>query len=551
MDRSKSFYRIEPHVTQYWQRVASDDKDAARRSLELALAEQDAIPKSGRAGAEAALSLAAVLVAEGKVTEARALVDSRRVDTSITANRDMLTSVAWFWIADHSRENIIPVPSATDIMVWSDPLHTVVTCDLALHQRWTEAISWSLSGESDAVVSASLSEIASIAGAAKAPPTVFQQLIEAIPAGKPDVDVRVRAAVAAATHNLAALDEAIAAVDKLPAPVPLKLPTTQQIAEKYSSEREAELHRAVVVAEVVRAAIICGSPEKARSLMVRLRAELDAAAPPTRAVRILALEVSAKDETAARQRIANDLKTTNSGVIDRTFTEYRRHLINNGNPSGLYVIAEDRRLRAVQLLSRIIRAGGASIVQGALQDPASGWSDEILLDDLSGLLAVAALQSKQTPPVPMQPDPSLRMDTVAAGHASLITKIAPVLMSAWANRESQPAEGLRALESDSGNELPGLRQAYVNELVASLARNADDAGVVLKAIGTLRNGVWREEVFLIAGGQFASRNLEENVKKWIAGNRMPALEQISLPYGMAQVIIDRLSAAAVAAPGKK
>lgn len=47
MDRSKSFYRIEPHVTQYWQRVASDDKDAARQSLELVLAEQDGIPKSG------------------------------------------------------------------------------------------------------------------------------------------------------------------------------------------------------------------------------------------------------------------------------------------------------------------------------------------------------------------------------------------------------------------------------------------------------------------------------------------------------------------------
>ncbi|MEZ6033818.1 MAG: proline-rich domain-containing protein [Planctomycetaceae bacterium] len=550
VDRSKSFYRIEPHVTQYWQRMASADKDAARRSLELALAERDGIPKSGRAGAEAALSLAAVLVAEGKVAEARALVDSRRVDTSITANRDMLTSVAWFWIADHSRENVIPVPSATDIMVWTDPLHTVVACDLALHQRWTEAISWSLAGQSAAVVSASLTEVATIAGAASAPPIVFQQLIEAIPPGKPEIDVRVRAAVAAATHRPSGLDEAIAAVDKLSAPMPLKIPTTQQIAEKYSSEREEELHRAVAVAEVVRAAIICGSPEKARSLMVRLRAELDAAAPPTRAVRVLALEVSGKDESAARQRIANDLKTTNSSVIDRTFTEYRRHLINNGNPSGLYVITEDRRLRAVQLLSRIIRAGGAAMVQEALQDPSSGWSDEVMLDDLSGLLAVAALQSNQTPPVPIPSDPSWKMDTIAAGHASLVAKIAPVLMAAWMTRASQPAAGLKALESDCGNELPGLRQAYVNELVASLARTTDDVGVVLKAIGTLRNGVWREEAFLIAGRQFASRNFEENVKKWIVGNRMPALEQISLTYGMAQVMIDRISAAAVAAPEK-
>lgn len=113
-----------------------------------------------------------------------------------------------------------------------------------------------------------------------------------------------------------------------------------------------------------------------------------------------------------------------------------------------------------------------------------------MFDDLSGLLAVAALQSKQAPPVPMQPDPSLKMETIAAGNASLVAKITPVLMSAWANRESQPAEGLRALESDSGNELPGLPGRLCERTVASLARNTDDTGIVLKAIGTISGTVF-------------------------------------------------------------
>lgn len=105
-------------------------------------------------------------------------------------------------------------------------------------------------------------------------------------------------------------------------------------------------------------AIICGSSEKARLLIGAAADRTQRTAPPTRAVRILALEVSGKDESVARQRIANDLKTTNPSIIDRTFTEYRRHLINKGNPSGLYVITEDRRLRTIPLLSRIIRGWG-------------------------------------------------------------------------------------------------------------------------------------------------------------------------------------------------
>ena len=114
----------------------------------------------------------------------------------------------------------------------------------------------------------------------------------------------------------------------------------------------------------------------------QLRLELDSAAPPTREIRMLTLEVS-NNEDAARQRIATDLRTSNSSQVDKAFKEYRRHLVSEGNQKGLFVIAEDRRLLAIQLLSRIIRAGGAGIVQSAFQDEQSGWAGEIMLDDLT------------------------------------------------------------------------------------------------------------------------------------------------------------------------
>ena len=540
VDRTKAFYRIEPHVTQYWKHSAAGNAELAAASLALALAEQNSIPKTGRAATEAALSLASVLVADGKVAEARALIAMRQQDTTITANRDMLESVAWLWIADHSHGELIPLPSVTDVLALSEPLHTAVAYDLALHQRWAEAIAWSIDSKDSGVVSESLTVVATIAGAAKAPPAIFEQIAKAIPSADPVIAVQVHAALAAATKDAVQLDAAIAAMAVLQAPEAMKLPTTQQITDNYGSERRNELLRATAVAEVVRAALICGETEKARSSMIRLRAELNAAAPPTREVRVLTLEVS-NNESAARQRIANDLRTSNSSQVDKAFKEYRRHLVSGGNQSGFFVIAEDRRLRAIQLLSRIILAGGATVVQSALADQASGWADEIMLDDLTGLLAVATLQSRQTLPKVMQPDLGLKMDRIEAGYAALAARIAPVLASAWANRDKQLPEALKDLESGCGPELPGMRQAYVNELVASMARETADPGYVLTAIGALQNGDWKEEAFLIAGRQFGNRNMEGAVEKWIAEQRLPALEQITLMYGMAQVIIDRVS----------
>lgn len=540
VDRTKAFYRIEPHITQYWKHTAAGNAEQAAASLAMAIAEQNGIPKTGRAGTEAALSLASALIAEGKISEARTLVVSRRLDKSITANRDKLASVAWFWIADHSRENTFPVPSATDVTAWSEPLITAVACDLALHQRWKEAIAWSIDSEDDAVVSESLTEVATIAGASMAPPAIFGQIAKAIATARPLVSIRVLAAIAAASKDTAQLNAAVAAISQLPEPQPVKTPTTQQITERYSSERSNELLRASAVAEVVRAALICGDAELAAKLMTRLRTELNAAAPSTREVRALTLEVS-HNESAARRRIANDLRTSNSSQVDKAFKEYRRHLVSDGNQSGLFVIAEDRRLRAIQLLSRIIHAGGATVVQSALADPASGWADEIMLDDLAGLLAAAALQSKQKLPEAMQPDPGLKMDRIEAGHAALVARIAPVLASAWANRDAQLAGAFKSLENGCGPELPGLRQVYLNELVASTARSAAKPDSVLTAIGSLQNAVWREEAYLIAGRNFATRNMEGAVEKWIAEQRLPALEQIALMYGMAQVIIDRVT----------
>ena len=140
----------------------------------------------------------------------------------------------------------------------------------------------------------------------------------------------------------------------------------------------------------------------------------------------------------------------------------------------------------------------------------------------------------------MQPNPQLAMGRIEAGHGALVARIAPVVASAWANRDKQLGAGLKALEIACGPELPGLRQAYVDELVANVARSTEDPGYLLTAIGTLQNGVWREDAYLIAGRNFAKRNMEVAVKKWAAEQRMPALEQITLVYGMAQIIADRV-----------
>ena len=86
---------------------------------------------------------------------------------------------------------------------------------------------------------------------------------------------------------------------------------------------------------------------------------------------------------------------------------------------------------------------------------------------------------------------------------------------------------------------PGLRLAMVCELVESVSGTTKDPATVLTAISQLQNGVWREESYIIAGRVFADRKIDKKAEIWMAGVKFPAMEQISLLYGISLGILER------------
>ncbi|MGV2332681.1 MAG UNVERIFIED_CONTAM: hypothetical protein LVR18_00550 [Planctomycetaceae bacterium] len=106
VDKSRGFYRVLPQLAKYWRSRAAGDSAAAAEALKLAETEarQRTFPRTGRAATDAALALATVLAAEGRMPDATALVASRQLDRSIPANLDQSSGTAWLFIATQCRD---------------------------------------------------------------------------------------------------------------------------------------------------------------------------------------------------------------------------------------------------------------------------------------------------------------------------------------------------------------------------------------------------------------------------------------------------------------
>jgi hypothetical protein len=534
VDSSSGLYRMDPHITRYWRAIEIADAGTAKKALEDAIAELPSLRKSpgtGRTATESALGLAAALVNEGRKEEAVQLVASRQLDRTIPHNRDAIIRMAWGVAADRARDAGVECPAVLDAVFWTDPLQTAVAIDLAIHGRWNEAIDWAKTSQDNRAISDSLVAIAEIAESKKPGAKVMTALDAAISPSDVVSSLRVRAAVAAADKDPARMDQCLALVEKLSAGVPAIVPTSNDMIQNDVPDRSQFLKQAFAVAEVVRASVRLDRGEQANVAMTRLLSDLSAAAPPTAALRDLTNQIT-NAEAAFRKRLGSELRVSVDSQLDSMFRRYRRHL------ELLATDAEDRRLLEILLLARIVRAGGATIVEQAVNQ-SNELRQDLLLDELSGLIAISARKAGQVSPTFFSPDGSLRNGRARYGKSELLVEIAGVADEAWATREQNFGDCLTALESKAGTALPGLQQAMVCELVDSMAKSCKDPATVLNAIARLQNGVWREEAYVIAGEIFADRKIDGKVSAWIAETRFPAMEQITLWYGISLGILER------------
>ncbi len=531
VDRARGFYRIDPHLARHWRALAAGDTTTASKELAEVMAEASGLPRTGRMGIDAALGLSAALVNDGKMDQAQQLIAARQLDTTIPDNRDAIASTAWAFVAFRCRDTEVPAPAVSDALLWINPLHCAVSLDLAIHDRWTESIAWAKTAPDARSLTDALVAITEIAAIRKAAADVLNQIEAAVADKDPVSRLRVQGAVAAAAKNVAKLDACVAAMSSLAAPTPVPLPSSTQLVQDDIQDRLTFLYQAIAVAEVVRAAVANGKNEQAELALARMQQDMLAVAPPTALVRTPVNQI-ASNEAAFRRQLGTELRITDETQLASMYRNYRRHL------EQLDRAAEDRRLVQILLLGRIVRVGGVGVIQKAIASSAE-LKQDLFLDEIVGLLAISAFQSGQQFQEAAVPDKALQKGRALFGNATLVVPIAAAASQAWVQRAENLAAGLKALESGAGTDLPGIRQALACELVESAAKSTDDPVKVLTAISQLQNGVWREESYIISGRIFAQRNLDKKADSWMPAAKIPAMEQISLLYGISLGILER------------
>lgn len=531
VDRSSSFYRMDPQLRRYWRAMAASDTETAKKALEDAFGELPTMPKTGRQGIDAALGLSAALVNEGKIDQAKQLIAVRQLDTTIPDNRDAIAATAWAFVAFRCRDASLESPAVMDSLLWINPLHLAVAVDLAVHERWAESIAWSKTASDARALTDALVAIAEVAGDRKASAEVMAMIESAISGSDAVSSLRVRGAVAAASKDGAKVDACMESLAQLSASTPVPFPTSSQLVQDDIRDRMNLVYQAIAVSEIVRAAVASGKKEQATAAMTRLLSDLSAVAPPTALVRGPVNQIAA-NEGAFRKQLATEWRVSDETTFGGMFRNYRRHL------EQLARVAEDRRLLEILLLARVVRGGGVAAVEQALAYSAE-LKQDIFLDELSGLLAISARATGQPFPEVFSPDVSLRKGRAMFGNAALVVPVAAKADQAWASRDQNLTAGLTDLESGAGTDLPGIRQAFACELVESAAKGAQDPVYVLTAVSKMKNGIWREECYIISGRVFADRNLNKKAEGWMTGAKIPPMEQISLLYGISLGILER------------
>ena len=524
VDKTRSFYRMQPQLARYWRSRASGDVAAAAEALQLSESEvtQRNFPRTGRAATEAALALATVLMAEGRTADAAGLVASRQMDRSIPANLDQACGTAWLFAAAQCRDVGMAPPSVFDVLLWSDPLHTAVATALAARGQWQAAADWSLlagNGRPAADSLAAVAERAAVAGATEAATVVEAAVAKLTDRG---LQLRVQAAVAAVRKDTAAADACLSGLRALPEVPALTIPDLPVLIQKELPDRSGAINAVLAAGELLRTAVLMKNPAMISAAAAELRRHAASAAPPTAEARTLIGQIRG-DESGIRKRIQTELRENDPGRIG---TMYRTAMNRAGSLSQT---AEDRRSILVITLSRTAAAGGGSALREALREGADLLA-EVQLDEQRGLIAIAALAGRDPMAEFAIAEPGAAAVPVPAMLAPMLVEFGRAAGAAAAREETKPGDALQWLEQGI-EPLPTLRAALAVEFVERISSKAD-AATALTAVASLRNGLWREEGFEAAGRVLGSRGMGADIRAWSDTSKISPQEQIALGYGL-------------------
>ncbi len=383
------FYKVVPLVEIAWQQLASNQRKAAAKTAEEALAAAAKLPKTGRERLETAISLAAVLVAANRPNDAQKVLAEHATSEDIAqlaAEHQAVQALETFDLAEwHAGRPGVP---------WSHPLTVGVIYELVGHRQASAAWKWAekLPGarERAEAIAAWAEAVARQARlhSAEIPVEELRDAAQALPTPG-DVLALSRLGVALLFADQQAKSEECLklAADKAAAwtaPTDLQLP--EDLKELSTFDTPALDERSFQFAasgELTQLAARLGKTEQADELLKSTLARARAMAPNRQSVDQKRGQVMAGGIATLRDRLKKEWKLPTNEKAQAAANTLQKNL------DELEAAAERRSDLQLQLLTRAVEWGQAGPVWNAIRQDSSGDSDTWMHSNLPSVVAEA------------------------------------------------------------------------------------------------------------------------------------------------------------------
>lgn len=501
--RNTAYYRVTPLITNYWQAQSSGDQAAADQRLTKAEALAAGIPKSGLLAVETTVALAAAKVQAGDVPGAMEMIEAQQPDATVALQVDAVRYGVWTatsgLLADSDRRFLPP----DLVFAWNEPLKTGVGHQLAARQQWDSAITWAKALKEPLTASDTFALIAAEMVAVGVAADVQQELITASEAKDADIAFRT-VSVLSQSPNSPQWEKAVALKSARTAIKQNAPEGVEAIIRAASPDLSAIQLSAEALADFAVAAASNGDDALATDAVQNIYATMVSTLKPTAELRRACRELE-EDEDDVKARVGKELGLPpRSQQIRARFLSYRRGVDRQAT------VAEQRRLALLRLLGRVIRGGGLSAVKAAVGAEDGSLKQEICVDNLKGMLFVAAADSGQSYPEINSDGEELEVP-VSRVDALPETKVIDALVAAWsAFSETSNSAAATKLEQVVGlTGVTATAAAYMTEQASLKAPSVKDQ---LSSIGLIKNERWREICLGIATRILTTRGMMDDVQ---------------------------------------
>jgi len=530
--RNTAYYRIGPLTAEYWKSRLAGDETAASRSLNDAKSLVGGIPQSGGVALESAIALAAVLVDSDDTAGAAALITRLQRDKSVSSQVDAVRHAAWASTASALCDvEQLPLPPL-EIFSWNEPMITAVGLHLATLGQWESATRWGAS-QNGLTAGDTFAAVAQQMVAVNADNATKEALVAAAVTSGADQAFRTRAVLsmdAAADAFWAKASEAAFAVSGTTMP----MPDMAAVIATKTPDLSAVWLQAEGVADFAAACVKRGDEAAAIKNIQTIYYLVTSTLPPTADIRKASTEIE-KNERRVQEQIEQELGLSDVGQVKTKFIAYRRGIDRFSRA------AEERRLRLIAMLARVVSRQGAAAVQQAMAAN-DGLRQEIGLDGLSGLLFVAAACSGQDLPEASTVDPAIAV--LISGRSDAVAEFAAVdglVAAARTWHDDGTAKGVAALEK--GTSVPGLRASTAVYIVACAAEKSDTPEGLLTTIGELKTPTWRESCYETVTRRMTRRGMLSEVLSAVNATTSTPTQRVVAMYGTVRGSLDVLAAA--------